>query len=192
MRRQEEIFKCRVPLWYFLVFIFINFRHVKSSINKQLLAKFQGEQLLICHVPCIAQINIHLSLIPVFNIHRKMYDEQTNVKTLEYFAFDLVPRFFTKDFSTYLFRYLKSPFQGNNSKKITTREAIMRIEKLNERKITSLLNKISSVDMIIILEWSEPNAFHTLSNHTPYSIRATHDSTYVISINNIKMDINFI
>ena len=72
MRRQEEIFKYRVLLWYFLVFIFINFRHVKSSINKQLLAKFQGEQLLICHVPCIAQINIHLSLIPVFNVHRNM------------------------------------------------------------------------------------------------------------------------
>ena len=73
-------------------------------------------------------------------------------KTLEYFVFDLMPRFLTKDFSTYLFRYLKSSFQGNNSKKITTRETIMRIEKLNERKITSLLNKISSVDMIIILE----------------------------------------
>ena len=81
-----------------------------------------------------------------------MYDEQINVKTLEYFAFDLVPRFFTKDLSTYLFRYLKSHFQGNNSEKITTRETIMRLEKLNERKITSLLNKISSVDMIIILE----------------------------------------
>ena len=176
MRRQEEIFKYRVLLWYFLVFIFINFRHVKSSINKQLLEEFQGEQLLICHVPCIAHINIHLRLIPVFNIYRK---------TLEYVAFDLVPRFFTKDLSTYLFRYLKSHFQGNNSEKITTRETIMRLEKLNERKITSLLNKISSVDMIIILEWSEPNAFHTLSNHTPYSIRATHDSTYVISINDI-------
>ena len=103
-------------------------------------------------------------------------------KTLEYFVFDLMPRFLTKEFSTYLFRYLKSPFQGNNSKKITTRETIMRIEKLNERKITSLLNKISSVDMIIILEWSEPNAFHTLWNHAPYSIRATHLSTYVISL----------
>ena len=63
-----------------------------------------------------------------------------------------MPRFLTKDFSTYLFRYLKSPFQGNKSKKITTRETIMRIENVNASKITSFLNKISSVDMIIILE----------------------------------------
>ena len=77
---QEQIFKCLILFWYFLVFIFINFKHVKSSINKQLLEEFQGEQLLICHVPWIEHINIHLRLIPVFNIYRNIINKFKDVR----------------------------------------------------------------------------------------------------------------